>query len=333
MSFQVRIDGSDVAFACGAGETVLDAAERAGWLLPYACRRGACATCESGLVAGEVAVGRSGQVCQGPAGAVRLCQARPRSDLVIVPTRYGRGEPPQRRVLAARIRRIERPAPDVVTLKLRFPAGERVRFRAGQYLQVRFGDGEIRNFSMANAPHESDGAQLHIRVVPGGRFSDCYLAGVAEGDMLDVELPYGEFYIRDGDAPIVMLATGTGYAPIKSMLEDLIRQRNQRPVSLYWGARRAVDLYARQGPEKWAARHDWFHFVPVLSDMQGDGGERLGLVHEQVMRDFPDLSGVQVYACGHPAMTAAAREAFVSACGLPAACFFSDAFVASGGSG
>lgn len=334
MSYRISIEGSELGFDCDDGQTVLEAAEDAGLLLPYSCRKGACATCEGVLAAGSVALGHgeSAPRRDGPAEGVKFCLARPCSDLRIVPTRVEHSAPPQRRTLVAKVHRIERPAADVVMLRLRFPAGERMSFRAGQYLQLAFGDGERRDFSMANPPHESDGVQLHIRVVPGGRFSQGVLGRVDKGDEFQVDLPYGDFFVRDGDGPMLLLATGTGFAPIKSMMEDLIRAGNERQVHLYWGARTAEDLYLSQLPRKWAARHPWFHFVPVLSEASAAAleGAREGLLHEHVALDHPDLGGFQVYACGNPAMTAAARERLVQRCGLPPEHFYSDAFVASG---
>jgi NAD(P)H-flavin reductase len=219
----------------------------------------------------------------------------------------------------------------VFTLMLRFPAGIRARFKAGQYLRVRMPDGDTRNFSMANAPRESDGVQLHIRRIPGGQFSEGVLASLQKGDKLRVEIPFGEFYLRTGtEKPIICLATGTGCAPIKSIIEDLIVRGNSRRVSLYWGARRRQDLYLASLPEKWMKRAPWLTFTPVLSEPDADWRGATGLVHEAVLRDIPDLSGWQVYACGNPVMIRSAERDFASLAGLPDGQFFADPFVASG---
>jgi NAD(P)H-flavin reductase len=224
-----------------------------------------------------------------------------------------------------------RPADDVVTLMLRFPAGIRARFKAGQYLRVQMPDGDTRNFSMANAPRESDGVQLHIRRIPGGQFSENVLARLQKGDKLDVEIPFGEFYLRTGsERPIVCLATGTGFAPIKSIIEDLIVRGNTRSVRLYWSGRRRGDLYLANLPDKWAARAPWLTFIPVLSEPDTGWRGATGLVHEAVLRDIPDMSGWQVYACGNPLMIRSAERDFSARGGLPDGQFFADPFVASG---
>ncbi|WP_159010164.1 2Fe-2S iron-sulfur cluster-binding protein [Bradyrhizobium sp. S69] len=329
MIFQVAIDDSVIAFGCEAGETVLDAAERAGYSLPYSCRKGICSTCEAGLRHGQVAVGA--QQMAAPTNGVLLCQARPQTDIVIRPKRIDRHDPTARKRITASVYRVTRPAEDVFTLMLRFPAGIRARFKAGQYLRVSMPDGDTRNFSMANAPRESDGVHLHIRRIPGGQFSEGVLARLTKGDKLRIEIPYGEFYLRTGsDKPIVCLATGTGFAPIKSIIEDLIARGNTRRVRLYWGGRRRQDLYLLDLTDKWAARVPWLTFRPVLSELDADWNGAAGLVHQAVLRDIPDLSGWQVYACGNPAMIRNAERDFQALGGLPDGQFFADPFVPSG---
>jgi NAD(P)H-flavin reductase len=329
MSFQIAVEDSAIAFACEAGETVLDAAERAGYSLPYSCRKGICSTCEAELRQGDIASGVK-QVA-GPASEVLLCQAKPRSDIVIHPKRIDRHDPAARKNITVSVYRITRPADDVFALMLRFPAGIRARFKAGQYLRVQMPDGDTRNFSMANAPRESDGVQLHIRRIPGGQFSEGVLARLQKGDKLKIEIPFGEFYLRTGsDKPIVCLATGTGFAPLKSIVEDLIARGNTRRASLYWGGRRRQDLYLAGLPEKWIKRAAWLTFTPVLSEPDAEWRGATGLVHEAVLRDIPDMSGWQVYACGNPVMIRSAERDFQKLAGLPDGQFFADPFVASG---
>lgn len=329
MSFQISVENSAIAFGCEAGETVLDAAERAGYSLPYSCRKGICSTCEAELRCGDVAAGAKQMT--GPASEVLLCQAKPRSDIVIHPKRISRHDPAARKNITANVFRVAQPAEDVFTLMLRFPAGIRARFKAGQYLRVRMPDGDTRNFSMANAPRESDGVQLHIRRIPGGQFSESVLARLQKGDKLNVEIPFGEFYLRTGsDRPMICLATGTGFAPIKSIVEDLIARRNTRQVRFYWGGRRRQDLYLVNLPDKWLARAPWLAFTPVLSEPDAGWRGATGLVHEAVLRDIPDMSGWQAYACGNPAMIRGAERDFQARGGLPDGQFFADPFVPSG---
>ena len=236
-----------------------------------------------------------------------------------------------RKTLAASVYRLARPAPDVAVLTLRFANGVRARFRAGQYLQVLMADGDRRNFSMANPPQHNDGVELHIRRIPGGRFSEAVLAGIGTRHTLVVELPFGQFFLREAEMPAILLATGTGFAPIKSMLEDALRRGVSRPMRLYWGGRRLEDLYMLDGVAKLVDRAPWLSFVPVLSETCGRWRGRAGLVHRTVLEDNPDMRGVEVYACGNPLMIAAARRDFCGHAGLPETRFYADAFVASGG--
>ncbi len=329
MTFDIRIVSADIAFTCAAGETVLDAAERAGYSIPYSCRKGVCSTCAGFLSEGTVAVRQ--QHVSGPREGVLLCQAKPLSALTIKPGRIEKRDPLARERIRASVFRLHRPAPDVIILRLRFPAGVRAKFRAGQYLRVIMADGNSRNFSMANPPLESDGAELHIRHVPGGRFSEKVLAALTKGDKLDVEIPYGEFFFREDAAKTsVFVATGTGFAPIKSIIQDMIKRGIRGPARLYWGARSEADIYLPALLATWQAQADWLKIVPVLSEPDADWQGRRGLVHSAVLQDLPDLSLCRVYACGNPLMINAARRDFTRTGGLPADQFYADPFVPSG---
>lgn len=325
MDFRIVIADSDIAFQCAAGETVLDAAERAGYAVPYSCRKGVCSTCEGDIVAGEGHSRVQGDLA-GPAQRTLLCCLRPATDMTIAPRRIEKREAVARKTLDVAVYRVTQAASDVSVVQLRLPAGVRAKFRAGQYLQIELGDGTHRNYSMANPPHESDSVQLHVRHVPGGRFSEGVLRGLTQGDRLRVVLPFGEFTLREAsDKPAILIATGTGFAPVKSIIEDAIRRKLARTLYLYWGARRAEDLYLSELARRW---HDSGRlvFVPVLSEPGEAWQGRRGLVHEAVLEDFDTLEDHEVYACGSPAMTRVARETFVGA-GLREEDFFSDAFV------
>jgi CDP-4-dehydro-6-deoxyglucose reductase/3-phenylpropionate/trans-cinnamate dioxygenase ferredoxin reductase subunit len=288
-----------------------------------------CNTCEAGLVEGEVEQrGRGRRTARD--GLALMCRSQPRADLTIRPRRFERIDIFRRKTITARIFRLARPAPDVTLLTLRFPIGLRAPFKAGQYLQVIMEDGDRRNFSMANATSHNDGAELHIRHVPGGTFSVKTLSRLSVGDALQVELPYGDFYLRASDRPVILLASGTGFAPIKSIIETAIHAGNLRPMHLYWGARTLKDIYLSELPARWAARLPWFSFTPVLSEPSSSWTGRIGLVHDAVREDQPNLSGADVYACGNPLMVSAAQRHFTADHGLPDARFFADAFVESG---
>ena len=329
-ALDVRVAGTGIVFACEPGETVLAAAERAGYALPHSCRKGVCAACEATLTSGSAHVPGRG-VLVGPVQRVALCRAVPRSAVEIAPARIERAEPPARRTMAATVHRISHPAPDVAVLALRYPIGKRVRFRAGQYLTVRLPGGDTRNYSLANPPHRNDAALLHVRRVPGGEFSDRLLAELRRGDRLTVTLPFGEFSVdHESTRPILLAVTGTGFAPAKSIIEDLIQRRTRRPVRLHWGARRLTDLYAADLVARWAARHPWFRFTPVLSVPPPGWTGHTGHVQRAVLAEQPDLRDHDVYACGNPAMTADALTEFTSRGGLPPARFHADAFLPTG---
>jgi NAD(P)H-flavin reductase/ferredoxin len=328
MTFHVCVAGHGIVFDCAATETILNAAERAGFCLPHSCRKGVCDTCEGALAAGTVQI-RNRQIA-GKSDNVLMCQARPLSDVEIVPKRLEKRAPLLRKTLTATVYRITRPTPDVWLVSLRFANGVRAKFQAGQYLQVLMADGDRRNFSLANAPHDNDGVELHIRRVSGGRFSEHMLATIEAGHKLTVELPFGQFYLREAEMPAIFLATGTGFAPIKSIIEAALRRGDQRPMQLYWGGRTPDDLYMVDRVAKWADRARWFSFVPVLSHADGGWKGRTGLLHRAVLQDNPEMNNVEVYASGNNLMIAAARRDFGREACLPEARFYSDAFVASG---
>lgn len=326
MAFTVAVKDTAIRFPCEPNEPVLDAAQRAGYEIPYSCRKGVCGTCKGQLASGEVRAfaGDALGPAERAAGNVLFCNTRPRSDLVIVPRSIGKIDPFARKTATARVFRIARVAEDVVHLHLRFPAGIRVRFKAGQHLNLILPNGERRDFSMANPPAESDGVQLHIRHVPGGAITGYVFNELKRGDNLRVEVPFGDFYLRESDKPVLFVAGSTGLAPIASIIEDAIAKGSKRDMTLYWGARRRAGLYS-EAPLRWQARNPRFKYVPVLSD-EAVAGFRHGLVHQAVLEDFASLAGFQAYACGVPVMTQAAKRDFLNA-GLPEAEFFADAFV------
>jgi CDP-4-dehydro-6-deoxyglucose reductase/3-phenylpropionate/trans-cinnamate dioxygenase ferredoxin reductase subunit len=328
MAYSVTIENTGHAFEVEPGETLLDAAERQGLELPYSCRKGVCDTCAGRIVRGDAGV--RGTDVTGPVDDVLLCQAKAQSDLCIAPASVTVVDPVRRRTLPARIRRKEQVAPDVVRLSLRFEIGTRVAFAPGQYLRVTFDGGQTRNFSMANAPRRNDGCELHVRVIPGGRFSDHALSRLAPGDVLTVELPFGTFGVdRDSDVPAILLAGSTGYAPLKSVLEAQIEAHTHRPMHLYWGARQAEGLYALDQLRAWEAEHDWLTVTPVVSEPGPGWTGRRGLVHEAVLEDHPSLAGHEVYACGAPGLIAAAERDFTGRGGLPPGALHIDAFVST----
>jgi CDP-4-dehydro-6-deoxyglucose reductase len=234
--------------------------------------------------------------------------------------------------LPSRVLSIERPAPDVAVVRLQLPANQNLQYRAGQYIEFILRDGARRSYSMANAPHQlgsPPAIELHLRHMPGGKFTDHVFSAMKEKDILRLEGPFGSFFLRDDSAkPIVLLASGTGFAPIKAIIQQLQAAGSTRPAVLYWGCRSRADLYQHAWAETAAGQMPGLRYVPVLSEARTADGwvGRTGLVHEAVMQDLPDLSGHQVYACGAPVMVEAARRDLVARCGLPLDEFFADSF-------
>jgi CDP-4-dehydro-6-deoxyglucose reductase len=257
------------------------------------------------------------------------CCAKASSDLVIECKQLASVSDIPVKTLPSRIEKLEKLAPDVIEMHLRLPASERLQFWAGQYIDILLKDGKKRSFSLANAPHDDAVLQLHIRHVPGGLFTDQVFSTMKVRDILRFNGPHGSFYLReDSTKPMILLAGGTGFAPIKAIVEHAIAENCQRPMHIYWGAKARIDLYQDALPQKWAAEHANITYVPVLSEPAAEDAwtGRTGFVHAAVVADFPDLSGHQVYACGSPVMIEVAKRDFVTACRLPEEEFFADVF-------
>ncbi len=332
MPHQVTVQPSGHTFTVPDGETILQAALDEGFHLPYGCRDGACGSCKGKLLAGEIDYGKyhSGALSddERAAGYALFCQARPLSDVVIEARAIGAVKDIVVKKLPCRVHRIERPTGDVAILYLKLPATERLQFLAGQYIDFLLKGGERRSFSMANAPHDDEFLQLHVRHVPGGNFTDHVFTTMKERDIMRFEGPLGSFFLQQSEKPIVFVASGTGFAPIKAIVEDAFKKGVERSMVLYWGGRRPNDLYMADLAHGWAAEHANFRFVPVISDALPEDAwtGRTGFVHRAVMEDFDDLSGHQVYACGVPVMVEAARHDFIHERGLPVDEFYADSF-------
>ncbi len=336
MTFTVTVQPSGRSFSVDRDEPILAAAIRQGVGLPYGCRDGACGSCKSRLLEGRVIHGahqhKALSVAEEEAGYTLTCCAAPQTDVVIeARTVAGAGEFPVRK-MPTRVISIERPAPDVAILRMQLPANDPLRYHAGQYIEFLLKDGARRSYSMASAPHtqgDKPSVELHIRHMPGGRFTEHVFGAMKERDILRAEGPFGSFFLReDSTKPIVLLASGTGFAPIKAIIEHLKFKASGRPAVLYWGCRSRADLYLDDWVRQTAAEMPTLRYVPVLSEPKPEDGwtGRTGLVHQAVMADLPDLSGHQVYACGAPIMVESAQRDFVARCGLPAEEFYADAF-------
>jgi CDP-4-dehydro-6-deoxyglucose reductase len=337
MAYKVTLRPSGHTFEVEEGQRILDAGLEAGYAMPYSCRAGTCRTCRGKVVEGSV---NYGNYMIHPTylpeehkamGLALLCSAVAECDLVIELKELSLlGIKPK--MVPCRVKQVQKASPDVAILDLKLPMNENFMFSAGQYIDFLLKDGKRRSYSIATAP-QVEGVtdlQLHIRHTPGGAFTDYVFDGIKEREVLRFEGPLGTFYLReDSSKPIVLVASGTGFAPIKSIVEYALRRKLQRPMTLYWGCRAKADLYMLDLPQRWAAENPGFTFIPVLSDaIPSDVWTgRTGFVHRAVMQDFPDLSGYQVYACGAPVMVDAARNDFTGKCGLPEDEFFADSFL------
>jgi len=333
MTFRITVQPSGHHFDCEADDTVLAAGLRAGIGLPYGCKNGACGSCKGRIVEGTIHHKPHQQRAlteqEKLQGYALLCCAVPEADVVVEAREVaGSAEYPVRK-MPTRVTSIQRAAPDVAILTLQLPANEALAYRAGQYVEFLLKDGKRRAYSIAVAPSLGGPLELHVRHLPGGLFTDQVFSTMKERDILRFEGPHGTFFLREeSDKPIVLLASGTGFAPVKALVEHLVHLKSTRPVALYWGGRRPQDLYMHALCERWARELPGFTYVPVVSDALPEDGwtGRTGWVHAAVMQDIPDLSGHQVYACGAPVMVDSARRDYVERCGLPPDEFYADAF-------
>jgi CDP-4-dehydro-6-deoxyglucose reductase, E3 len=353
----VRIEPHARTLRLSAGQPVLEAALAAGLNLPHSCKSGHCGSCRARLLAGEIRYpnGRPLGITaeEEQKGYVLLCQARARSDLVVEARLIASVADVEIKTLPCRIARLTPLAPDVMQVMLRLPAVERLRFHAGQYLDVLLESGRRRSFSIASPPHDSELLELHVRRVGGGGFTERLFGGapaaqdttaaaaaaapvaaaavapmpLVPGSLLRIEGPVGQFSYREGSRPVLMIAGGTGFAPLKSMLRHVLETGIRRDTHLYWGARHLRDVYEEALVLEWLRRYPQLKFTAVLS--AADAAEaphaRVGWVHEAVLADHPDLAGFEVYAAGPPAMIEAIRADFPRH-GLPPERLYFDSF-------
>ena len=335
MTFTITVQPSGRTFTSNPDEAILAAGIRQGIGLPYGCKDGACGSCKCKKVEGTVVHGthqtKALSAEEEAAGFVLTCCATATSDVVLESKQVTEAGAFPIKKMPVRVNSLERASHDVMILKLQLPASDTFQYHAGQYVEFILRDGARRSYSMATAPHLQEtqpGMELHIRHMPGGKFTDHVFGAMKEKEILRIEGPYGSFFLReDSDKPIVLLASGTGFAPIKALIEHMQHKGITRPVTLYWGGRRPADLYQNAWVEAQCAAMPNLRYVPVVSDAQPEDNwtGRTGFVHQAVLQDFPDLSGHQVYACGAPIVVESAHRDYVAA-GLPDEEFYADSF-------
>jgi CDP-4-dehydro-6-deoxyglucose reductase len=337
MSFHVTVTPSGRQFQTQANETILAAGMRQGIGLPYGCKDGACGSCKCKKISGDVVHGKHQSKAlseeEQAQGFVLTCCATAQSDVVLESRQVVDVGQFAVKKMPVRVMALQKKSDDVMWVQLQLPANDRFQFHAGQYVDFLLRDGSRRSYSMAVAPHQlSDTVQtieLHIRHMPGGKFTDHVFGAMKEKEILRIEGPLGSFFLReDSDKPMILLASGTGFAPIKALLEHMRHKGIQRPVSLYWGGRRPGDLYLDDWVRAQLPAMPHVSYVPVVSDaLPSDAWSgRTGFVHLAVLQDHPDLSGHQVYACGAPIVVDSAKQDFCAQAGLPAEEFFADSF-------
>lgn len=333
MTFRITMQPSGHQYTARPSETLLESALVAGINVPYGCRNGTCGSCKGTVLSGEVDYGDHATSAltdaEKAAGRALFCCAHPLSDLILE-CREMAAYATQPRIIPARVERKQQMAPDVMALYLKLPSSEHLKFMAGQYIEFLLKDGKRRAFSLANAPHQDNLLEVHLRLIPGGQFTEYVFNEMLDKAIMRIEAPFGSFYLReDSDKPIIMVAGGTGFAPIKAIIEYMIHNNIQRKVSLYWGARARQDLYMLELAESWAVAHTNIEFIPVLSDALPEDlwQGHMGLVHQAVLNDFAQssLKDYEVYCCGSPGMVEVAQASFLEH-GLAKAAFFADIF-------
>ena len=336
MSFSVRVEPSGRTFVAAADETLLAAAIRQGIGLPYGCKDGACGSCKCKKLEGTITQGthqlKALSVEEAEAGFILTCCAIAHTDIVIESRQVTDESAFPIKKMPTRVSSLARVSHDVMVLRLQLPAADMFKYHAGQYVEFLLRDGDRRAYSMGNAPHtqaENPGLEMHVRHTPGGKFTDHVFGAMKEKEILRIEGPFGSFYLReDSSKPMVLLASGTGFAPIKAIIEHLQFKGITRPAVLYWGGRRPADLYMDDWVKTKLAEMPNLSYVPVISDALPEDAwaGRTGFVHNAVLQDLADLSGYQVYACGAPIVVDSAKAAYTAA-GLPEEEFYADSFV------
>jgi len=339
MTFTITVEPSGRTFSAQPDEAMLAAGIRQGIGLPYGCKDGACGSCKCKLVSGSVVHGahqsKALSADEEAAGYVLTCCGVAQSDVVIESRQVTEiGAFPIKK-MPVRVNALERASHDVMVLRLQLPASDAFQYHAGQYVEFLLRDGDRRSYSMANAPHTQSAQpslELHVRHMPGGKFTDHVFGAMKEKDILRIEGPYGSFFLReDSTKPMVLLASGTGFAPIKAIIEHMQFKGITREATLYWGGRRPADLYQSAWIEAKLAEMPNLRYVPVVSNALPDDAwtGRTGFVHEAVLQDLPDLSGHDVYACGAPIVIDSAKRDYLARAGLPEEAFFADSFTSA----
>jgi CDP-4-dehydro-6-deoxyglucose reductase len=316
MSFTITLKPSGEQFTVNPGEAILDSAIRQGVAMPYGCRSGRCGACVANIVEGEISYPYGEPIALDTTNPniCLPCACKPEGDVTLEVKTISQQEEIKVRMLPCRVHQIDHLAHDVIRLMLKLPDGQRLQFRAGQYVEFVLADGRHRAFSIANAPHDDAFIELHIRHVDGGKFTDWAFSQMEEKAILRIEAPHGSFVLDEkSQRPMIFMGGGTGFAPLKGQIEHAFHMGISRPMTLYWGVRSKRDLYLPELPKTWEAGFDHFKFIPVLSEPDADWEGRTGYVHEAVLADIDNLADHDIYMAGPPIMVKSGRDAFLAA--------------------
>ncbi len=328
--FTIQNQISGKTFQINATDALLQGAINHGINFPYGCRQGFCGKCKAVILAGEVrydgdTLPKGISPEEQADGMALLCQCKAKSDVVLAVAELDSVSDIACKTLPCKVEKITRLNHDVAQIFLKIPGAETLQYLAGQYIDLIHPEFEPRAFSIANAPSNSSLIELHVRLVDDGKFTHFVFNELAEKSLLKIEGPKGDFYLRENQTnPIILVAGGTGFAPVKAIIEHAIATEIPREIHLYWGVRDTMDFYLNL-PEKWSAEHPNIHFTPVLSEPNATWKGATGYVHQRILQDFSDLGNCEIYACGPPAMVKAAAQTFAEK-GMNPKQFFSDAF-------
>ena len=330
MTHKITVQPSGHEFTAEDEELILDAALRHGLSFPYGCRSGLCGKCKAIVTEGEIKYDDFEpddlDEKEIESGVAFICQCMARSDLTINIHEIDTASELEIKRMPCKIHRMEKLTSDVMQLFLKLPDTENLQFLAGQYIDFILPDDRHRSFSIANAPHDTNIIELHIRHHEGGEFTDMIFEKLHEKDVMRIEGPHGNFFLReDSERPIIMVVTGTGFGPVKGIIEHALEENIDREIHLFWGARNKDGLYMHELAEDWANKNLNIKYTPILSRPDEDWQGAKGYVQDAVMSAYPDISEHEVYACGLPEMVKTSYETFCEA-GLTQERFFSDAF-------
>lgn len=323
MNYEIEIQPARVKYKASVDDTLLSAALANKFCLEHSCRSGECGLCSATIVSGTVKNEFGDLVTE---GNVLTCCSYPQSDITLLAKFLPELSDIECKTLPCKLVSKSLVNHDILILTLRFPPKTNFKYLAGQYIDLIY-QGLRRSYSIANAQSSLEGLELHIRLIADGQFSQVLIRDCNENQLMRIEGPKGTFFVREATNPIIFLAGGTGFAPVKAMMENLLHNKVNREIYIYWGMAHSDGFYTKIADD-WAREYSHISYVSVVSADDKCWQGRRGFVHQVVLDDFSDLSKYHVYACGSPLMISSAKDAFISR-GLNSEHFYADIFVSS----